>query len=279
MPTTPTCQSGEASTRPRCARRSSGSASAMASASRRISPSTAWRSRLRASSTSASSRARRSSVVVSSSSASRGWPSRPAALMRGASRKPISVAPMRVRSHAGDAHQRVEPGPARARAAPRAPRAPAPRFSPSSGTMSATVASATRSSSRLDDRAVGAGRGRRAPRRASRRRRCRTGRPGSRRGRAAPRRGQSGSSSAGRWWSVITSARPSSARARGGGDGRDAAVDRHQQPAALGREPLDGLDREPVALVEPARQERLDGAAERRDDGRRDAVAQMPSTS
>ena len=85
-----------------------------ASASRRISPSTACRSRLRASSTSASSRARCSSVVVSSSSASRGWPSRPAALMRGASRKPISVAPIARGLAAGDAHQRVEPGAARA---------------------------------------------------------------------------------------------------------------------------------------------------------------------
>ena len=45
-------------------------------------------------------------------------------------------------------------------------------------------------------------------------------------------------------------------------DGRDAAVDRDEQANAVARQPLDRLDGQAVALVEPAREMRLDLGAE-----------------
>ena len=72
---------------------------------------------------------------------------RPAAFSRGPSRKPIArlVEPARV--HARDVHQRAQADLARARPARAGPARTSRRFSPSSGTTSATVASATRSRS------------------------------------------------------------------------------------------------------------------------------------
>ena len=89
-------------------------------------------------------RARPSSVVRSSSSASPGWHRRPAALMRGASRKPTSDAPIRARSTRAAAMSARRPGRV-VRASRRRPARTSPRFSSTSGTTSAIVASATRS--------------------------------------------------------------------------------------------------------------------------------------
>ena len=60
-------------------------------------------------------------------------------------------------------------------------------------------------------------------------------------------------------------------------DGRDAAVDRDDQPEALIREAFDGLGCEPVALDEAARQKRLDlgpeqAKREQRERGRADPI-------
>ena len=91
-------------------------------AARRIPSSTAWRSRFSASSRSASARARPSSAVSRSSSAWSGWHSRPAALIRGASRNPTSVDEAWRAIDARHRHQRPQAGlrrapqPAQARA-------------------------------------------------------------------------------------------------------------------------------------------------------------------
>ena len=118
------------------------------SASNRIAVSTDWRSVLIASSSRAISSARSSSSVSISSSPASARYRRPAALIRGASAKPSVVLGDALRVDAGDPHQRPQAGRGVPRRAPAGPAAPASRFSPTSGTRSATVASATRSSSR-----------------------------------------------------------------------------------------------------------------------------------
>ena len=91
----------------------------------------------------------------------------------------------------GGGHQRAQPGPPRAPRLGRGPRRTRARFSPVSGTRSATVASATRSRSRSSST-----RRRRRPARAARRRACR--RPRWRRGRRTDSRERAGARSGSR---------------------------------------------------------------------------------
>ena len=170
--------------------------------------------------------------VSSSSSAARGWPSRPAALMRGASR------------NADLRRRRRPPGSTRAtfinacspgfcvRASARRPAIASERFSPTSGTTSAIVASATRSRWRREHLRVDAeerlaelvddARCRRAPG---------TDSPTD----ASRRSGSPGSSSPGRWWSVTITSSPSSRARRDLVHGGDAAVDGQDEAAPFVR--------------------------------------------
>ena len=88
-----------------------------------------------------------------SSSAAPGWPSRPAALMRGASRNAIAPVSIVAGSTPPARMSACRPG-LSVRASRRIPAATSARFSSTSGTTSATVASATRS--RWRSRSVGA---------------------------------------------------------------------------------------------------------------------------
>ena len=115
------------------------------SASRRIRSSTAWRSRFSSSRTSAQRRASSGSSVSTSSSATSGRPSRPAALIRGARRKPTGAGVDGCRIDVCAPHERLKPRTRASRASARSPAVASARFSSTSGTTSAIVASATRS--------------------------------------------------------------------------------------------------------------------------------------
>ena len=148
IPITPSCQSAPATAYARRARCSGVHLSTCAIASRRMRPSTAWRSLLSASSESARRRASFSSSVRRSSSAARGWPSLPAALRRGARRNPTAPASTLAGSTPAARMSARRPGFA-VRASARSPAIAKERFSSTSGTTSAIVASATRSRCRL----------------------------------------------------------------------------------------------------------------------------------
>ena len=94
------------------------------------------------------------------------------------------------------------------------------------------------------------------------------------------RRGQSGSASPGRWWSVTTTSRPSALRLGDLVDGGDPAVDGDDEPDAVVGQPLERVARDAVALLETAREmpgrRRLRARAGARTAR---AVAQIPSTS
>ena len=148
---------------------------------------------------------RAASSVSSSASAASGRPSRPAALIRGASRKPIAPSSHAAGSTPRDAHERPQPGLLRLREPPQ------PEPARARGSRRGAARRRRRSRAR---RGRGAGRGtgarrRAAPRRASRRRRSRRGPANG----YAPlpsgaTTGQSGNASPGRWWSVTTMLEP-----------------------------------------------------------------------
>ena len=73
---------------------------------------------------------------------------------------------------------------------------------------------------------------------------------------------QSGSSPTGSWWSVTTTSRPEALGELDLVASTDAAVDRDQEPGALGGERLDRLGRDPVAVAEAVGQPPDDVAAE-----------------
>ena len=95
----------------------------------------------------ATSAARASSSVSSSSSAAAARCMRPAALMRGPSRKPSACSPTAGRLDGRDLHQRPQPGLAGPADSAATPSRTMRRFSSRSGTTSQTVASAARSRS------------------------------------------------------------------------------------------------------------------------------------
>ena len=208
-------------------------------------------------------RARRASSASSvriSSSATSGRPSRPAALIRGASRKPTCARVDGGGIDAGGPHQRLQARPSACARAPAARRSRASGSRRASGTTSAIVASATRSrcASAPDARR------RAAPARACRRRPCRrapgTGTPTG----ASRRSGQSGSVSPGRWWSVTTTSSPSAfASATSSTAVMPQSTVSDETDAVLG-EPRDRLAGDAVALLEAARQVPDDVGAEPR---------------
>ena len=198
---------------------------------------------------------RRSSSVSSSSSAAPGWPSRPAALIRGASRKPTAPVSTVAGSTPADAHERLQAGPV------------GPREPPHPGG---------------DERAVLVERaGRR--RRRSRARRGRGWRSSS----SAPSASSELVDDAGaaELRERVVGRPRRDDRAVGQGlarpvvvgdddleprrpglrdllDGRDPAVDGQNERATLLREPRQRLARDAVALLEAARQVPLDVGAE-----------------
>ena len=205
----------------------SGHSSTCAIAARTIASSTAWRSRFSCSSSSARRRAASASSVSSSSSAASGWPSRPAALIRGASRKPTAPASTAAGIDVRPAHQRAQPRLLR-RGQPPQPldcerpvlvderddvgdrrerddvevareHAESSRAAPAELVHDAGAAE-------LGERVVGRPRG---------------------------NDGQSGSCSPGRWWSVTTTSRPSRFASCDLLHRGDPAVHRHHEPVAL----------------------------------------------
>ncbi len=142
IPTTPGCQPAPATT---SAAWLAWGAHA-ASAANRMRVSASWRSRLRKSSSRAISSARSPDSVSSSSSAASARPMRPAALMRGPSRKPSDCSDSSPGSTAAIAISERSPG-LSVRARARSPSRTIRLFSPRSGTRSHTVASAARSRS------------------------------------------------------------------------------------------------------------------------------------
>ena len=144
IPTTPGCQSSPATTMaPWLAW-----GSQAASAADRMRVSASRRSRLSRSSSRAISSARPSSSVSSSSSAASARRIRPAALMRGPSRKPRWCSVSSPSSTPATAMSARRPG-LRVRESARTPSRAMRRFSSRSGTRSQTVASAARSRSSL----------------------------------------------------------------------------------------------------------------------------------
>ena len=263
MPTTPACHSSDHSTRPRASRRSGSSSSCRRSASRRMRSSTACRSRLRSSSRSASARARRASSVSSSSSASAGWPSRPQALMRGATRKAISPAPARARSTWATASSASSPG-AAAAAQPPQPGAHQPavlvdqRHDVRDGRHGHEVEHP------LQHRRIGSEAGHQ--RLAELERHAGPAQLGERVVAAAARHHEGRVGQLGGRAVVVGDheVEAQRARPRRGLDRRDAAVDRQQEAAPGLVQALDRLRGEPVPLVEAAGQEGLDVRAARR---------------
>ena len=199
---TPACQPSPASTyagASACAVRS-------ASAANRILVSVSWRSRFSRSSSSAISAARPASPVRRSSRAASARWSRPAALIRGDSRNPsvcASIAPGSTRATLMRARRPA----LRVRESCRSPSRTSRRFSPTSGTTSATVASATRS--RSSSSGAGSAPARRKSASASfiatpLAHSSAQGYPDT----AGCTIGQAGRRSAGRWWSVTTTSIP-----------------------------------------------------------------------
>ena len=170
-----------------------------------------------------------------------GWPRRPAALMRGAEAE-AEVGRAQARAvDAGARHQRAQAGARRPRARRRRP-------APHERAVLVDAAARRRRPSRarpgrelveLGER----GRVAAVPARPERlgeleddARAAQLGERVARDGRAQPRAGTSGSTSAGRWWSVTITSRPSSRARATASARRDAAVDRDQQPDAVGRQ-------------------------------------------
>ncbi len=257
MPITPGCQSSPASTYA-----AAGPCSATcASAANRIRVSTSRRSALTASSSAAIALARAGSSVSSSSSPASARCRRPAALIRGARRKPMRARVDRARVDSRDLHQRAQPGlarAARARAAPRArARGSRRRAARRRRRWRAPPGRGPRPRARLGRRAV--------PARACTRRRWRTA-PGTG---SPPSRGctigASGQHAVGAWGVVVGDHDVEAGRARRGDllDRGDRAVDGDQQVGPACGEPLDGRGGEPVAVVDAARQVPVDIGVER----------------
>ena len=198
----------------------------------------------------APARANRRSVSRSSS-ASPGWHRRPAALMRGASRKPTSEAPMRARSTRAVAISARRPGRV-VRARRRSPARTRPRFSSTSGTTSAIVASATRS--RWASSAAGS---RPAWAKSAWASLKTTPVPDSSGNGYSDGRvhtsGQSGRTSPGRWWSVTITSMPSSAARVTWSAAVIPQSTVTSRRDAVGGEPVDRLGGQAVAFVEAAR--------------------------
>ena len=227
MPTTPMCQPSPQTTRA-LGSRSATSRSATVSASASTPRSILRRSMLASSSALARSRARSGLSVVSSSITSSGVPRRPAAFSRGPILKPTSsvVSGRRPRSHTSSRAWR--PGCGERRSEER-PAATSRRFCPRSGTTSQTVASATRpmASRRKPLSLTGSTprpRSLSATAQASWKASPQPQRscvPAPSSGPSASTRGLTmatagGTSSPGRWWSVMMTSRPSSTARRTG---------------------------------------------------------------
>ena len=186
-------------------------------------------------------------------------------MIRGASRKPIAPASTAPGSTRATSISARRPGLARARRARAGPRARAARFSPSSGTTSATVASATRSRSSSAERGS-------SPARLEQRLRelvrdaggAQVRRTGSRRARGCTI-GASGSapSARGAWWSVTTTSSPAARAAATSSTAviAQSTVISRSVPRAASRSTVAGG--EAVAVVDAARQVPVDVGAER----------------
>ena len=217
---------------------------------------------------------RRRPSVSTSSSATSGRPSRPAALIRGASRKPTDAGVDGCRIDAArSACSACSPG-RRVHASARSPAAASARFSSTSGTTSAMVASATRSRLPPNSRVLGA-----EERLAELVDDARSAQLGERiRATAASRRsGSREATSPGRWWSVTTTSRP---RAFASATSSTAVIPQSTvstSPTPSSASRLERVARDAVALLEPARQVPVDVGAELAQEqdgerGRADAV-------
>ncbi len=216
IPTTPSCHPSPAATMAPASSSSGVPASTTATASSTMRRSTSRRSWLSAHSSAAGGSASAASAASSSDSARSGWAMRPAALTHGASVNPRVRAVTARGGTPACRHRAATPGRGADRIAAR-PRATRRRFSPVSGTASATVASATRSSA-----SSGAGASRPASSRAAsatvsfHTTPAAAGSGPSGRPRAGLARMAGGRAPAARWWSQTMASMPSStARVRG----------------------------------------------------------------
>ena len=215
--------------------------------------STAWRSRFSDSSSSASRRASASSYVSRRSSAAPGCPSRPAALIRGASRNATEPVSTVAGSTPADAHERLEARLVGSREPSHAGRDEAAVLV-EEGTTSATVARATRSRCRSRPSTPSASRSfRRLPSRKARERVIR--RP--RRYDGALRQGLARSMVIG-----DDHLQPRSACLGDLLDRGDAAVDGEDKGTPFLPKAGQRVPRDPVALFEAARKVPLDVGAE-----------------
>ena len=228
-----------ASPRPPARRRAPAGSRSSASASKRMRVSTSRRSALTASSSRRPPRARSASSVSSSSSPASARCRRPAALMRGASRKPIARAST-PRVHARDRHQRLQPRLAGAARAPQAGAHEPPVLAHAAARRRRRWRARRGRGPRRPPRGP-ARRPRAAPGRACAPRRPRTGPgTGSRRPRVDDRGVRQGAVGPRRVVVGDHDLEPRRARRRHLVDRGDRAVGRDQQAGAAGRQPLDG---------------------------------------
>ena len=185
-------------------------------------------------------------------SAAPGWPSRPAALIRGASRKATAPASTVAGSTRRAAHQRGQAGLRRACQATKAPGGEAAVLVDERDDVGDR-----REPDEIEVLAEGLVADERLAR-ACRRHRFRTARGTGTPTAASPRAGSRAARSPGRWWSVTTTSQPELGCRGDLVDGGDPAVDREDEAAALVRKALERLAGEPVSLLEAARQVPVD---------------------